>query len=57
MEIDQNTINHIKEEARKMEHGKIVVQINGTSSYVDVVVEKRQRFKKESDKKRVYKKG
>lgn len=57
MKIDQNTINHIQEEAGKMDHGKIIIQINGSSSYVDVVVEKRQRFTKEKEGKKEIRHG
>ena len=57
MNIDDNTINHIKSEAKKMEHGKIIIQINGSSSYVDIVVEKRQRFSNEPDSKREIRQG
>ena len=44
MEIPENLFNYIKDQAKKVHHGRITIEINKTSNKMDVIVESRQRF-------------
>lgn len=44
MEIPDNLLNYIKEQANKVHHGRITIEINDTAHKMDVVVESRERF-------------
>lgn len=48
--------NEAKKEARKIEHGKIIIDINEESDKVDLIVEKRKRFYKHKKKRFIKKK-
>jgi hypothetical protein len=44
MEIPQNLIDYIKEEARVLAHGRIIVNINESNKHIDITTEKAVRF-------------
>ena len=44
MEIPENLLNYIKDQAKKVHHGRITIEINATNNKMDVVVESRERF-------------
>ena len=44
MELNENIIWYIKEEAKRIHHGCIKIEINTTSKKIDVVTESRERF-------------
>lgn len=48
VEIPQNLLNHIKDEAGRIHHGRIIIEINADKpGKVDVITESRERFKGE----------
>lgn len=51
MRIPDNLIQYVKNMAAKMHHGRITIEINETANKVDVVVENRERFDKESEQR------
>lgn len=52
MEIPENLLTYIKEQAKIVHHGRITIEINQTIPKMDVVVESRERFiPKKEDKK------
>lgn len=51
MKIPDNLISYIKEQAGKVHHGRITIEINETIPKIDVVVEHRQRFIEKEKKK------
>lgn len=44
MEIPEALISFIKEEATRVHHGKIIIEINETAKKIDVITEARTRF-------------
>ena len=44
MKLPENIIEFIKQEASRIHHGKIIIELNETSDKIDVVVESRERF-------------
>jgi hypothetical protein len=44
MKLSQNLINYIVEEADRVHHGRVIIEINATSDKIDVVTESRERF-------------
>lgn len=47
MEIPENLLAFIKTEARRIHHGRIIIELNATSDKIDVITELRERFKTE----------
>jgi hypothetical protein len=46
--IPENLLQHIKDEAKRIHHGRIIVEINADKpGKVDVITESRNRFKGE----------
>lgn len=43
-EIPDDLLNYIKEQAKKIHHGRITIEINQSSRKMDVIVESRERF-------------
>jgi hypothetical protein len=50
-DIPENIIDHIREEMRKIEHGKITIELHGNDKNIRVVTESSQRFLKGEPKK------
>ncbi len=46
MIIPENCIEYVKKEAKRVHHGKIIIEINETNDKIDVVTESRERFLK-----------
>lgn len=44
MKLPDNLLRYIQEEAEKIHHGRIVVEINSSSGKLDVITEVRERF-------------
>jgi len=44
MEIPNNLMDYVKSEAKRVHHGKVIIEINQTSDKIDVVTESRERF-------------
>ena len=51
MKLNENIIEHIKQEAERIHHGKLIIEINDTAGKVDVVTESRERFTERKAKK------
>lgn len=47
MKIPDVLVNHIRQEAGKIHHGKIIIELNETNNKIDVITESRERFLKE----------
>lgn len=45
MIIPENLLTYIKEESKKIKHGKIIININEINKHVDVTVENTERFR------------
>jgi hypothetical protein len=57
MKIPENIVRHIQEEASRVHHGKIVIELNEDKDKIDVVTEHRERFKKDKPGKKDEKTG
>lgn len=44
MELSKNVLEHIKQEAERVHHGRIIIELNATANKIDVVTESRERF-------------
>jgi len=44
IELPEEIVQHIKEEARRIHHGQITIELNATSGKIDVVSGSRERF-------------
>jgi len=49
MRLSDNMIEHLKQEAEKIEHGEIIIKFNGTQQFIDVKAGNTKRFKEEED--------
>jgi len=45
MELNDNLVGYIKSEVKRIHHGRVVIEINASSKKIDVVTERRERFK------------
>jgi len=50
MELTKEMINRVEELASKIKYGKITIELNETSSNVDIIAVERERFSTNSDK-------
>lgn len=50
MKIPGNLLEFIQSEAKRVHHGRIILEINETSEKVDVITESRERFQKNQKK-------
>lgn len=50
MNIPNNLVDFIKSEAKRVHHGRIILEINETSDKVDVITESRERFQQKQKK-------
>lgn len=58
MKLPDCVIDHIRSEAEKLHHGRIILELNDTSDKIDIVTEGRERFKKDpGDRPEVSEKG
>jgi GTP:adenosylcobinamide-phosphate guanylyltransferase len=44
MEIPDSLIDYVKEESRKLKHGRIIININESNKHIDITTEKAVRF-------------
>lgn len=44
MEIPDHLIQYVKEEARILNHGRIIININESNKHIDITTEKAVRF-------------
>lgn len=44
MRLPENLIEYVREEALKLDHGRIIIEINASSGKLDVTTECRERF-------------
>lgn len=51
MEIPNNLMDFVKSEAKRVHHGRVIIEINQTSDKLDVVTESRERFVRQGKEK------
>ncbi len=51
MDIPDNLLDYVKEEARRFGHGRIIIELNESADKVYVVTEFRRRFSVEEERK------
>lgn len=44
MNIPETLFTYIKEEASRIHHGRLIIELNETSNKIDVITETRERF-------------